>query len=105
MLAHPTEAGAHCPGFVHRWLNIDTDFTVSVRPALFDERKQTPKFLADDFVVVIAPGVTRNLSGPWVRSRPDCSCSFVVMQISSRDDCVPRAMLMRRKVIERNYDD
>jgi hypothetical protein len=57
MFAHPTKPGAHRPCFVHDGLNIHANLSFCFGPLLFDPVAEFAEFLADYFVIVIAPGV------------------------------------------------
>ena len=63
MLAHPAKARAHGPGFVHHWLNINAYLTFGFRPFLFDPIEQRAQFVAQHFVIIVAPGVARDFAG------------------------------------------
>src|SRR5207249_3577947 len=65
MFAYPAESGASGPCSVHHWLNIDADLTFCFRPLLFNPFQEFAQPIADDFVIIVAPGVTRYLAGSW----------------------------------------
>src|SRR5258708_15644637 len=73
VLTHPAKPRAHGPGFVHCRLNIDADFAFSLGPLLFNPRKKFAQSLTDNFVIIVAPGVSGDLAGYRTASDSDPS--------------------------------
>src|SRR5262249_22539855 len=106
------EAGAHRPGFVHRWLNIDADFAFRFRPSILDPFEQRAQLIADHVVIVVAPGVAGDFAG-LVPGRPANAggSDFIVdglvdpVATARGSDTHTDIVLMRRVVIQRDHYD
>src|SRR5438132_4121937 len=70
MFADPAHSGAHRPGFVHDRLNIDAYFAFGLRSLPFDPREQGTQFVADYFVIIVAPRITRDFAGSRIVPMP-----------------------------------
>src|SRR5215204_5521623 len=63
MFADPAQPSTLSPSFIHHRLNINTDLARSLWVLLLDPCKQVGKFRAKHIMIVIAPRITRNLTG------------------------------------------
>src|SRR5258706_4846427 len=60
VLAHPTQPGANGPGLIHHWLDVDANFAGSLRPLFFNPGQELAQLIADDFMIVVTPGIARD---------------------------------------------
>src|SRR6266705_1687181 len=70
VLSDPAQSGPRSPGFVHHRLNVNADFACRFPVSLFDPRKQRTQLVADDLVIVIAPGIAGTHPRPHILSMP-----------------------------------
>src|SRR5437016_12881655 len=85
VLTHPAKPRAHRPGFVHGWLNVYAAFAFRLRPLLFNPRQKFAQFLTDDFVIVVTPGVTRDLTCYRTSSDSDRLCNGLRAEVGGTD--------------------
>src|SRR5256885_9809528 len=80
MLADPAEARAHGPSLVHHRLNVNANFPDRLRPLGSNPSEQRFQLFADHIMIIVAPRVTRNLSGRGIIR------VFIRSKIIERDD-------------------
>src|SRR4051794_28919509 len=68
MFSQPAQTRPNCPGFVHHWGSIDANLTLDRGVPGLHPVEQFCKFLPYDVVIIVAPGISRDLArSPIIR--------------------------------------